>query len=191
MDIDIDFKTTFEPVEVFEKSIKAAIVRDGDLIPHNSGVYLQHMEQDPVTKLAAIPYKEAEDMGFYKLDCLHLNSLDKFESKAELKALMHLEPDWSLLCQEDVVRQLPQIHNKFDVVKSVKPTSIMELADVIALIRPSKLFILNTYTNGTTEERETLRELIYSKPDDGATYFKKGHAIAYAYNIVIELNLIG
>lgn len=35
MDIDIDFKTTFDPKEVFKTCIPASVIKDGELVKHN------------------------------------------------------------------------------------------------------------------------------------------------------------
>ena len=33
-------------------------------------------------------------------------------------------------------------------------------------------------------------EEVWTKPTDGAYYFKKAHAVAYAHAIVVQMNLI-
>ena len=64
----------------------------------------------------------------------------------------------------------------------MKPKSVEELAEVLAVIRPAKRHLLN-------ETKEKISNEVWVKPDDGSYYFKKAHAIAYALSIVVQLNL--
>ena len=65
----------------------------------------------------------------------------------------------------------------------MKPQSIEELAEVLAVIRPAKRHLLN-------ESKETIsNEEVWKKPEDDSYFFKKAHAIAYAVSIVVQLNL--
>ena len=139
-----------------------------------------------VTGLAAIPFKEAEDQGYFKIDFLHLSLLDYFEDKQQMRALMKMEPDWSLLEDEEVVLKLFQVHRQHKLLSKLKPKSVQELADAIALIRPGKRQLLSAYM----KDREAVRPELYTKPDDGGMYYKKPHAVAYALTIVLQLHLI-
>lgn len=187
MDIDIDFRTNFDPLEYFPNAVRASMVDKNDLRKHPAGAYLQAMPKDEITGLAAIPYKQAEEIGYFKIDFLHLTLLDIFESKAEIRALIKKEPDWSLLEDREIVEKLFQIHRQFATVYTIKPTSIQELADTIALIRPGKKFMTQLYVTN----REEVRAELYKKPDDPTKYyFKRSHALAYALNIVLQLHLI-
>jgi hypothetical protein len=185
MDIDIDFPTTFDPLELFE-AVRASMVKNNKLAKHPVGVYFQNIPTDSITGLAAIPYDRAEELGYFKIDFLHLTLLDYFESKEQIRKLMKIPPDWSLLEDEQVVSKLFQIHKHHKTIQKVKPKSVQELADVIALIRPGKRYLLPVYL----ENKEATREELYAKPDDGSIYFKKPHAVAYALTIVLQLHLI-
>ena len=47
MDVDIDFKTTFDPLDYFDEAIRASMVnKDAQLIKHPAGVYFQSIPQD-------------------------------------------------------------------------------------------------------------------------------------------------
>jgi len=187
-DIDIDFQSNFDPFKYMPQAIGGSMVRNGMLVKHNSAVYLQAMPKDHITGLAAIPYKDADDVGYFKLDFLHLNLLNDFNSKSEIRKLINTEPNWKLLENSDVVGQLSQIHRHFDIVHRVKPVSVDDLADVLALIRPAKRRLLDKYIN----DKSNIRTLLYKRPDDPKKYyFKRSHAIAYAMNIVLQLHMIG
>lgn len=162
------------------------MVKDNLLTKHPCGQYFQTMPKDDITGLAAIPYEEAEVLGYVKIDFLHLSILDHFTSKADVRELMHKEPDWSLLEVQENVEKLFQLHNHFSLVEQVKPSSVQELADCITLIRPGKRHLLKQYL----ENREQTRKLhLYAKTADGYS-FKRSHAISYAFTIILQLHLL-
>ena len=186
MDIDIDLKSDFDPKNIFPEVICASMVRDDQLVKHNVGVYFQKIPIDSLTGLAAIPYEQAEEVGYFKVDFLHLSLLDEFETKEEIRALINAEPDWSLLLDPDVVSKLFQIHRHFDIVSVIRPQSVQELADVIAIIRPGKRALLDKYI----KNRDAVRPFLYRQDDEDKSAFRRSHAIAYALNIVLQLHLI-
>jgi DNA polymerase III alpha subunit len=187
MDVDIDFKTNFNPLEYFKEGVRASQENRGNLQPHTAGIYFQKIPKDKISGLAAIPYQEAEELGYFKFDMLHLSLLDDFESKEEIRELLKLEPDWSLLEKQEVVEKLFQIHRQFDVVNIIKPKSIEDLCDCVAIYRPGKKHLIRHYN----EDREFVRKELWKRPDDPEKYyFKRSHALAYAMNIVLQLHLI-
>ena len=65
----------------------------------------------------------------------------------------------------------------------MKPTSIQELAAVLAVIRPAKRHLLNS-------SWEEIMKDVWVKPEGDEYYFKKAHAHAYALAIVLQLNMM-
>lgn len=185
MDIDIDTPTSFDPNAVFGTAIRASQVNNEKITKHPAGVYFQTIPRDPVSSLSAIPYDKAEDYGFFKVDFLHLSLLDYFGNKKQLRALMNKEPDWSLLQDDNVIPVLFQLRNSADLLKFVKPQSVEELADCIALIRPAKIHLQDKYV---LNKEQTRKELYQMPLPTGC--FKRAHAIAYAFNVVVQLHLI-
>jgi len=183
-DIDIDFPTSFKPEEVFPWT-RASRVHNGYLVAHTVGVYPQNIPQDVVTKLSAIPYEEAEELGYTKVDMLHLSVYDYFQTREEITELLKLEPDWGLLLIPSEQQKLFQLSKHGEVLDEVKPKSIEELADVLALIRPGKRQLAKLYK----VDRAGTRRILYAKDESGYS-FKKSHAIAYAMVIVLQLHLI-
>lgn len=183
-DIDLDFKTDFNPNNIFERAIPASNVKDGKLVKHPCGQYFQHIPIDSVTQLAAIPYKEAHKLGYFKIDFLHVAALDPFLNKQEIRELSKQEPNWDLLLEEENVRKLIHINKHFDLLSKVQPQTVQELADCLALIRPGKRQLVDRYL----KDKQTVRQILYDKTD--AYYFKRSHAIAYALTIVTQLHLI-
>lgn len=81
MDVDIDCHPDFKPEDYFPKWLRAAVIKDGKVQPHPVGVYPQTIAKDPFTGLAAIPYEEAEDLGYLKVDFLHLTVYKHFKDR--------------------------------------------------------------------------------------------------------------
>jgi hypothetical protein len=183
-DIDIDFPTSFD-VKTLLPWTRASTVKDEELRPHPCGYYPQAIPEDPITKLSAIPYEAAEQEGFAKIDFLHLGLLGEFKSRAEIDALLEIEPDWGLLLIPEEQKKLFQLSKHGDVLTAIKPKSIEELADVLALIRPGKKSLIKLYKS----QRDATRRILYAKDENGFS-FKKSHAISYAMNVVLQLHLI-
>lgn len=186
MDVDIDFRTDFDPLNHFPEMIRASMVKQGELVKHPAGAYLQTIPIDKMTGLAAIPYEEAEALGYTKIDFLHLTILDHFSNKHEIRTLLRSEPDWSLLEDNKVVEKLFQLRRHFDVVNQIKPKNVEEIADCIALIRPGKRQLLSKYL----KDKESIRPFLYRQEGDSKSAFRRAHSIAYALTIILQLHLI-
>lgn len=186
MDIDIDVSPDVVPTNLFPKIIRASMTENGTLKKHNVGYYFQNMPIDENTGLAAITYKNAENFNFFKIDIINVNLLKEFDSKNQLRKLMNKNPTWELLEYRKIVEQLFHIHKSFDIIYQVKPKSIIELADCLALIRPNKAKLLKKYLQ--TKDKGAVRKELFEKksPSD----LRKSHAIPYAYLIIAQLNLI-
>lgn len=183
-DIDIDFKSDFNPNTLFKQAVPASMVKKGVLSKHPCGQYFQHIAKDPVTNLAAIPYEEAEQLGYFKIDFLHLSHLDPFRDKQEIRDLINKEPNWDLLLEEENVIKLFHINKHYNLLQQLRPRTVQELADSLALIRPGKKQLLDAYLHN----KELVRKQLYTKTDK--YYFKRSHAIAYSLIIVAQLHLI-
>ncbi len=64
----------------------------------------------------------------------------------------------------------------------MKPTTIEQLAAVLAIIRPAKRYLLG-------KSWEKVMKEVWIKPEEGY-YFKKAHSVSYALAIAVQLNLI-
>jgi DNA polymerase III alpha subunit len=93
------------------------------------------------------------------------------------------EPIWELLGDFGFVSMLAHVHDHFDIVKSIAPKSVIDLAIVLALIRPGKRHLVG-------ESREVIDKEIWNQPKDGSYFFKKSHAVAFAVSIIIQMNLL-
>jgi DNA polymerase III alpha subunit len=185
MDIDVDTSPTFDPTLLFPWT-RAAVVREGQYTQHPCGVYPQAIPVDPVSGLAAIPYDAAEELGYFKIDFLHLNVYQLFKDRAEIDRLIALEPDWALLQVPSNHFKLFQLANHGELLMKLKPASIEDLADVMALIRPGKRQLVPLYQ----KSKEMARPLIWKRDGESGYAFKKSHALSYSYVLVLQLHLI-
>ena len=181
-DIDIDFLDRNQALEVL-KHVKASRRDDSKFVAHNTGIYLQTIPCDPITNLSGIEYKEAEERGYFKIDFLNVNIYKGIRDESHLTQLMETEPLWDLLEQDDFSSLLFHVNGHGAILRQMKPTSILQLAAVLAMIRPAKRHLIGM-------DWTTVMMTIWTKPEDGDYYFKKAHAVAYAMAIVVQMNLI-
>ena len=182
-DIDIDFADRDHALK-FIKHIPAAIKdTNGTFKKHNTGVYCTPIPYNPVNNLSNVDYKEAEERGYFKLDFLNVSIYKDVKDEEHLKTLMETEPLWDLLEQDDFSSLLFHVNGHGSILRQMKPTSILQLAAVLAMIRPAKRHLIGETWN-------TVMETIWTKPTDGEYYFKKAHAVAYAMAVVVQMNLI-
>lgn len=181
-DVDIDMADR----DAFLRLVKhtpASIKQDSKLVKHNTGVYFQNIPFWPLEGFAAIDHKEAAEDGWFKVDFLNNSIYTGVRDNIHMEQLVNQEPMWELLEHEEIVTQLAHIGNHFDLVKQYKPTSIPQLAVVLAMIRPSKRYLVGRDWDDVESE-------VWKKPTDNSYFFKKSHAHAYALSIVVQLNLL-
>ena len=181
-DIDIDFK---DRTDILNKlhHIPASIIKDNNVARHNTGIYFHEIPVDPFTGNATLDYKKAEELGYFKIDCLNVNMYKDVESEEHLLRLIDTEPDWELFQHSEIVEQLFHIHDHFNIVSQMKPQSVEQLAMVLAIIRPAKRSLLG-------ESWQSIQKQVWLKPIDNSYYFKKSHAMSYALAIIVQLNLL-
>jgi len=138
---------------------------------------------NPLDNLATIDYKTAEDRGYFKLDFLNVSIYKDVRDEAHLTELMNREPIWELLKHDEFVDQLFHLKGHGSVTRQHCPSSVEQLAAVLAMIRPAKRYLL-----GCTWD-QILKE-VWIKPEDGAYYFKKAHGTSYAVACVVHMNLL-
>ena len=182
-DIDIDFADRDHAL-TFVKHVPASIKDVNNTFKkHNTGVYCTSIPYNPVINLASIEYKEAEARGYFKIDFLNVSIYKDVKDEVHLTTLMETEPLWDLLEQDDFSSLLFHVNGHGSILRQMKPTSILQLAAVLAMIRPAKRHLIG-------ENWTTVMETIWIKPEDGEYYFKKAHAVAYAMAVVVQMNLI-
>lgn len=179
-DIDIDFADRSTALsEVLH--IPAVEDRNGRRQVHQSGVYFHDIPCHPLDGMAAWDYETAENYGFFKIDFLNNTIYKGVRDEGHLVQLLTTEPPWAVFMDPDIVAGLAHIGKHFDIVQQIAPTSILDLAVCIALIRPGKKYLV-----GKTRA-EIDREIWLPTKD---YYYKKSHAISFAGSIIVQLNLL-
>lgn len=165
------------------KCTPASVENNGVYSRHNTGVYFQQIPVHPLEGFAAMEHKQAANQGFFKVDFLNNYAYRDVKTPAHLDQLVSQQPRWSLLEYPDIVETLYHINKHFDTVNIYKPSSVEQLAMVLALIRPAKKHLIG-------QDWDIVEQQVWLKPHDGSYHFKKAHAIAFAMVIVVQLNLL-
>jgi len=183
-DIDIDFADRQQALAALVQHHPAGIVRDDQLMRHNSGIYVTEIPTDPFTGIASIDYREAEQRGYVKLDLLNVNLYQQVRDEEHLESLMAQEPDWSRLYDPEFCAQLIHIGNHYETLISMpEPVdSIPRMAMFMAVIRPAKRHLIG-------RNWADVAKTVWEKPDDGY-YYKRSHSCAYAHLVVVNMNLL-
>lgn len=181
-DIDIDFANRTLALDKF-KHVTASINDNGTFKKHNTGVFCTAVPYNPLTGLSTVDYKEAEQRGYFKIDLLNVGVYEGVKSKAHLLQLMETEPLWDLLLEDDFINKLFHVNGHGSILREMKPTTIEQLAAVLAMIRPAKRYLIG-------QDWKKVEDEVWVKPEGDEYYFKKAHAIAYAHVIVVQMNLI-
>ena len=181
-DIDIDFGNREDILKII-KHIPASINRDdGTVVKHNTGVYVNPIPYNPLTGLSNIDYEAAEELGYMKLDLLNVHVYNSVRSNEHLDELVAKEPDWNLLKDKEFVDKLMHLNNHYDIVQQHFPDTMDKLAMVLAMIRPSKRYLIGKRWKEIANE-------IWLKPTEGY-YFKRAHAVSYAQLVMVHMNLL-
>ena len=178
-DIDIDFADR----DVLLSKLHHRVARMNDEKKHNTGVYVTECPHNPVDNLSTIDYKTAEERGYFKLDFLNVSIYKDVRNEEHLTDLMNKEPLWELLQHEEFVDQLFHLNGHTDVLKKTCPTSVEQLAAVLAMIRPAKRHLIG-------QDWTTIMKEVWTKPTNDEYYFKKAHAMSYAMAVVVHMNLL-
>jgi len=183
-DIDIDFGDR-ESILSKITHIAAARIERGELKKHNTGIYLQKIPVNPITNIATIDYETAEQRGYFKLDFLNVSVYKEIKSEEHLIQLMNKEPLWNLLLQDEFVNLLFHLKGHGEILRKTQPTSVEQLAAVLAMIRPAKRYLIG-------KDWTTVMNEIWVKPDNDESeyYWKKSHAFSYSLLVIVHMNLL-
>ena len=181
-DVDIDMADRDKFLKLVDV-IPASIKRDGEFEKHNTGVYFQPIPNFPVEGYSTIDHKEAEELGYFKVDFLNNHVYEGIKDEAHLDKLLNTEPMWELFGHKEIVEQLFHVGNHYDIVKQHPPTSLEQLAMILAIIRPGKRHLIG-------KSWEEIEADVWVKPNDDSYFFKKSHSYGYALAIIVQLNLI-
>lgn len=183
-DIDLDFGDRTKALS-FLRHHPAGIIRNDELVKHNSGVYVTNVPTDPLSGICSLDYKAAEERGYVKLDFLNVSLYAQVRDNVHLDALMAKEPDWAKLYDPEFCNKLMHVNGHYDTLIQFPEAvnSIPRLAMFIATIRPAKRHLIG-------KPWAEVAKTIWDKPLDGNYYFKKAHGISYSNLIVVNMNLL-
>lgn len=178
MDIDIDFADRDKVLKLFRHTGASLGVQK-----HKTGVYFHRVPYDSFSNLCLDDHKVAEKKGYFKLDFLNVGIYKDVKDDDHLEKLMNTEPLWELLEHEEFVKGIFQIGSHTELLKKLKPTSVIQLAAILSIIRPAKKHL-------STSSWEDIMKDVWIKPKDkSAYYFKKSHAVSYAIAVIVHINL--
>ena len=87
-DIDIDFADR----SILLDKIKHRIAKLDSGKKHNTGVYFTEVPHDPVNNLCTLDYENAEQRGYFKIDCLNVSIYKDINLSSNLKKTILLSP---------------------------------------------------------------------------------------------------
>ena len=178
-DIDIDFADR----DIILSMLEHRVAKLDSGKKHNTGVYATEIPHNPVDNLSTIEHKAADERGYFKLDFLNVSIYKDVRDEVHLTELMNKEPLWDLLEHQEFVDQVFHLSGHSELLKKLKPTNVEQLAAALAIIRPAKRHLAD-------ETWTTILKEVWTKPTDGAYYFKKAHGTSYAMAVVVHMNLL-
>jgi len=186
-DVDIDFANRDVALLALQH-VPASMLRDGQLVKHNTGIYFHNVPIDPITKLCSIHYAAAKDHQFFKIDLLNVYVYSMVRDEQHLCDLMDRDINWQLFEYTEFTEQLIHIGRHSELVRDLKPQNVNELAMVLALIRPGQRHLIDRCK---LRGFASIEQEIWNQGSDGDGYvFRKSHSIAYAHLVVVHANLL-
>lgn len=179
-DIDIDVPDRLALLNLI-KHIPARLETDKS---HNSGIYVTEIPVDPLTRIAAIDYQQADARGYFKLDLLNMSVYQMISNTDHYTKMLETVVNWKRLWEDtEWAKKLVHVGNYTELLRTMKPDSIPRMAAFISIIRPGKAHLQNkpwsdvfsSVWNGDTSQGYT---------------FKKAHAIGYAALVSLHMNLL-
>jgi hypothetical protein len=182
-DVDVDVFGRDKILEGLE-CVYGRIDRANDKFEkHPTGVYFQNIPRDPTTNMSTVDHRIANDYGYFKIDFLNVNMYEGVKSEEHLLSLINKEPPWDFFEYPEITDKLFHLKDHSHLLQRYKPTSVEDLAMILAIIRPSKAYLQK-------EGWDRIRKEVWIKGEDEGYQFKRAHGIAYSIAIVVNLNLL-
>jgi len=179
-DIDIDLADRSRVLDIIQ--CVPATQKDGSR--HASGVYVTDIPYDATLNQAAIDYQEADDRGYFKIDLLNVSVYQQVKNADHYSEMLSADPPWQRLWLDpDWSKQIVHIGNYTELLKNMKPDSIVRMAAFISIIRPGKAHLQNR------PWKEVFASIWDGDNSKGFT-FKKSHAVGYAHLVMLHMNLL-
>lgn len=182
-DIDIDMADRDQVLKLIQVVPAMQLVQN-QVRRHNSGIYPTDIPYDPINACAAIDYETAEARGYFKIDLLNQGVYKLVRTPEHYQALLAREPDWQRLwCDSVWAAQLVHIGNYTELLKSMRPDSVVRMAAFISIIRPGKAHLQNRPWG------EVFASVWDGDGSRGYT-FKHSHALSYSALVALHMNIL-
>jgi len=182
-DIDIDIGDRSQLLKLI-KHTAARQLHMGQPRHHNSGIYVTDIPYDPILDCSNITYQEAEERGYFKIDILNVSVYQMISDQEHYDRLLSTEPPWDRLGHDKVfTEKLIHVGSYGNLLKQMKPDSILKMAAFISIIRPGKAHLQN-------KSWDEIFETVWDKDDSHGFVFKKSHSISYGALVALHMNLI-
>ena len=179
-DIDIDLADRDQLIDL----INAIPARQANGRRHNSGVYVTDIPYDPINQCAALDYETAEQLGYFKIDLLHVNVYNLVKSPNHYEQLLAQEPPWERLWTDSAwASQLIHVGNYTNLLETMRPDSIPRMAAFISIIRPGKAHLQN-------RPWKEVFDTVWDGDASRGFVFKKAHALGYSKLVALHMNLL-
>lgn len=182
-DIDIDLGDRTQLLKLIQHT-PARQLHQGQVRRHNSGIYVTEIPRDPINGCAALDYEEAESRGYFKIDLLNMSVYQLVKDPIHYEKLLAQEPNWQRLWTDnDWAASIVHVGNYTDLLKAMKPDSIVRMAAFISIIRPGKAHLQR-------KPWEEVFATVWDGDDSRGYTFKKSHALGYAHLVALHMNLL-
>ena len=186
-DIDIDLANRDQLLPLLDVTPARMHMQHGEVRKHASGVYPTDIPWDPVNACAAMPYQEAEKLGYFKIDLLNMSVYQKIRDQAHYEQMLAAEPPWSRLWTDYAfAAQLVHVggsKRNVELLQSMRPDTIPRMAAFISIIRPGKAHLQN-------QPWADVFASVWDGDDSKGFVFKKSHAVSYACLVALHMNLL-
>lgn len=182
-DIDIDLADRNQLLQLIQAT-PARQTHQSQVRQHNSGVYVTDIPYDPVNQCSALDYKQAEQLGYFKIDLLNMSVYQLIKNSEHYKQVLTTEPPWERLWTDRKwAHQIVHVGTYKSLLENMKPNSIPRMAAFISIIRPGKAHLQN-------QPWEKVFETVWDGDDSRGFVFKKSHAVSYAVLVALHMNLL-
>ena len=182
-DIDIDFADRDSVLKLIQYTPARQVVQ-GKVRRHNSGVYVTNIPYDPINECSALEYEQAEHRGYFKIDFLNMSVYQLVKDPAHYESMLTTEPPWEKLWKDTAwASQLAHVGNYTDLLKSMQPTTIPQMAAFMSIIRPGKAHLQN-------QPWTAVFDSVWDGDDSKGYTFKKSHSLSYAMLVKLHMNLL-
>ncbi len=183
-DIDIDLADRDQLLKLIKHIPAVQKGDDAERVKHNTGVYTIDIPTHCLDGYATYDYKQAENLGYFKLDLLNVGVYTLVRDRAHLHEMLHRVPDWSELWRsKKFANKIIHINGYYNLLTTMKPDSVTRMAAFISIIRPGKAHLQN-------KPWDEVFKTVWDGDSSYGYVFKQAHAVSYATLVKLHINLL-